>query len=161
VYAAIRFRRSRLRFFPSHDRLDHGRCRFCLDGGAVIPGAENGFHLLFECTYLPSSLLCRRTTLLDAIAVDLWLNPCTSRRRQAQLHMLMGDFRLPSSSFLRLLLVYLRDLINFYASFKTPKEPLDLQARRVCQCRPRFRNGSMPSPDPLVDNRPLVSPLDV
>jgi len=50
---------------------------------------------------------------------------------------------------------------NFYASFKTPKEPLDPQARRVYQCRPRFRNGSMPSPDPLVDNRPLVSPLDV
>jgi len=74
VCAAIRFRNSRLRFLPSYCRLDHGRRRFCLDGGAVIPGAETGFHLLFECTYLPSSFLRRRTTLLDAIAVDLGLH---------------------------------------------------------------------------------------
>jgi len=75
--------------------------------------------------------------------------------------MLVGDFRLPCSSLLRILLVYLRDLINFYVSFRTPKEPLDLQARSVYPCRPRFRNGSMPPPDPLVDHRPLVSPLDI
>jgi len=42
-----------------------------------------------------------------------------------------------------------------------PREPLDVQARRVYPCRPRFRNGSMPPPDPLVDHRPLVSPLDI
>jgi len=110
---------------------------------------------------LPSSFLRRRTTLLATIAVDLALHRCTSRRRQAQLHALVGDFRLPSSSILQPLLVYLRDLINFYASFRTHKQLLDLQARRVCPCRPRFRHGSMPPPDPLVDTRHLVSPLDI
>jgi len=70
---------------------------------------------------LPNILLS--PTLLDAIAVDLHLHPFTSRRRQAPLNTMVGvnsggEFLLPSSSLpLRLLLVYLRDLINFYLSF--------------------------------------------
>jgi len=69
-----------------------------------------------------------------------------------------GEIRLPSSSLLRLLVVFIRHLINFYASFRTSKEPPDLQACHVFQCRPRFRNGSMPPPDPLLGGPP---PLEI
>ena len=135
--AALRLRCPRLRLLPSRQPHDHGTCRYC------ATGPENGAHLII-CHALPPDLCSSRDSIFKAIAAQANVPMTATRRGKHAIQDYIMNFAWPNmtTSTLKCLLVFCRNLINKYAAFKPDWEAPDMVAYPVHRVRPIYRKPS-------------------
>jgi hypothetical protein len=129
----IRMRSPRLRLLKTFKPTYHGICRYCGHG------PENGSHIIF-CPDLPHDLRTTKESIVEAVAREARVPATATRKGKDIMHGYIMNFKWPhqSTELLKALLVFCRNLLNKYATYK-PQWEKGLDAYPVRRARPLYR----------------------